>query len=328
MKDKVFKYLRYARAFLRGSAYYVYDLCRFIKYSRLYTDSQKNETENRMFYSLMAKSHVIEKGLSMPERRLGFGHEALLLLIDELEKYERKYAEKNAQIEHIIGIILEYNELHEKNNYKLDENLQKRIDEIATKFQYIIPSQQVRLSKELLFRDVDKSFDRFSNSRRSCRHISGPADIATIREAIKLSLNAPSACNKQPVKVHLITDLEKVKELLELQQGNRGFGHLLQQLLLITVDIRSYGRFEDRYNPYLDAGLFSMNLLYSLHFYKIASIPLVWIDSKNRNAKLHKLVDFHLEEYPCLMIGIGMPAQEFITTASQRNKIEDVLTEH
>lgn len=328
MKDKIFKYLRYVRAFLKGSAYYAYDLCRFIKYSRLYTDSKKNETENRLYYSLMAKSHVIEKGLSMPERRLGFGHNALFLLIDELEKYERMYDVKNTQIEHIIGIILEYKELHEKNKYTLDEKLQKRLDEIATKFQYVKPSQQVRLTQDLLFRDVNKSFDEFSKSRRSCRHICGPADIAQIHEAIKLSLNAPSACNKQPVKVHLITDLEKVKKLLDLQQGNRGFGHLLRQLLLITVDIRSYGRFEDRYNPYIDAGLFSMNLLYSLHFYKIASIPLVWIDSKSRNAELHRLVDFPLEEYPCLMIGIGMAAQEFITTASQRNEIEDVLTEH
>ena len=128
--------------------------------------------------------------------------------------------------------------------------------------------------------------------------------------------------------MHLITNFDKVQQLMELQQGNRGFGHLIHQMILITVDIRSYGRFEDRYNPYLDAGLFSMNLLYSLHFFKIASIPLVWIDNKRRRRELHTLLDFPQEEYPCLMIGIGEPADKFITTASQRNVIEDVLKEH
>ena len=214
MKDKFFKYLRYVRAFLIGSTYYVYDMHKFIKYSRLYTDSKKNETEKRLFYSLMAKSHIIEKGLSMPERRLGFGHDALWLLIDELEKYVRLYGVNNAQVEHIIGIILEYKELHENNNYRLEGKLQKRLDGVSSKFPKVSPSKQIRLSKELLFGYVNNSFDEFSSSRRSCRHISGPADIKSIREAIKLALNAPSACNKQPVKVHLITDLDNVKKFL------------------------------------------------------------------------------------------------------------------
>lgn len=328
MRKGVYKFLRYIRAFIKGTPYYANDLYNMIRYSRLYTDERKNEHEKRLFYSLMAKSHVIEKGLSMPERRFAFGHDALIILIDELEKYINKYGRKNAQIEHIIAIVLEYRQLHKVNNVTLEENLQNKLEKFASAYPEIAPSKQVLLTKEQLFKNVNNSFYEFSTSRRSCRHIEGPAELEKIRKAVKLALNAPSACNKQPVKVHLISSPHSVKQLLNLQQGNRGFGHLIEQVLLITVDIRSYGRYEDRFNPYIDGGLFSMNLLYALHYYKIASIPLVWIDSKQRNEELHNIVDFPNEEYPCLLIGIGEPAKEFLTTASQRNVIDDVLTEH
>ena len=324
----MFKYLRLVRAFITGIPYYFKDLENFIKYSRLYTDKRKNDTEKRLFYSLMAKSHVIEKGLSMPNRRLGFGHDAMLILIDELLKYVRLYGVNNAQIEHVIGIILEYRILHKESNYKLEECLDLKLDLISSDFPNIFPTNQVALTKEELFEKVNESFDEFSRSRRSCRSISGPSDVERIRKAVQLALRTPSACNKQPVKVHLVTNRNEVQRMLNLQKGNRGFGHLIRQLLLITVDIRSYGRFEDRFNPYLDAGLFSMNLLYALHFFKIATIPLVWIDSSRRDMELHDIIDFPNEESPCLIIGIGEPSNSFFTTVSQRNVLEDVLTEH
>ena len=69
---------------LSGISYYYNDMVYFRKQSNL---GAKNNSEERMRASLTASYHIIEKGLSMPNRRLGFGQERLISLIKECERY-------------------------------------------------------------------------------------------------------------------------------------------------------------------------------------------------------------------------------------------------
>lgn len=57
--------------------------------------------------------HVVEKGLSMPERRLGFGHDAVLELISLIRNYSEKFPQ-NDQILHAISVLDAYREMHRK----------------------------------------------------------------------------------------------------------------------------------------------------------------------------------------------------------------------
>ena len=56
---------------------------------------------------ILLRYHVIEKGLTMPERRNGFGKDVLLGLISDIENYINQYGNQNEQIPVAIGVVSE-----------------------------------------------------------------------------------------------------------------------------------------------------------------------------------------------------------------------------
>ena len=46
--------------------------------------------------------------------------------------------------------------------------------------------------------------------------------LESIEQAVELAKYAPSACNKQPVRIYVVFDKENVEKILDMQQGNRG----------------------------------------------------------------------------------------------------------
>ena len=55
--------------------------------------------------------HVLEKGLTMPHRRLGFGKGAVVHLIRLIESFERRFG-GDPQVAHAVGVLRAYRELH------------------------------------------------------------------------------------------------------------------------------------------------------------------------------------------------------------------------
>lgn len=282
----------------------------------------KGNTEAKKRASMTATYHIIEKGFSMPNRRLGFGREKLLSLIRECQCYHEKYG-MHGQLEYAISIVKEYDELHKSYSFKLDEELQRKIDELLCRFPNITEARQQSFTKCEYFENSSSSFDIFSNSRHSMRHFCGEISLEEIQKAIDLAKNAPSACNKQPVRLHIVSDKGIVKEVLDLQQGNRGFGQNIDKVIIITTQFSGCSRYSERYMPFMDAGLFSMNFLYALHFYHIGAIPLVWLNSKKRDSMLRNLVSIPQEEIPALIVGVGDVSDTIVCAQSPRlNTIE------
>ena len=307
--------------FLRGLRIYMTDLAHYMRYSNI---SMQNETESKLLCTLIASYHIIEKGLSMPDRRLGFGRDALIQLIGKCKKYMALYGNNNVQVRYALGIIKEYDVIHKQSNFKLDKELQSVIDDILCN-QDIEPAEQLLISSDEFFSNKLASFDKFSASRHSTRHFGGKISIDTIKEALKLAQNAPSACNKQPILSYVVEDSTKVKEILDMQQGNRGFGHLIDKLIVITTRYAGCLRYEDRFYPFIDAGIYCMNLLYALHFKEIGAIPLIWLDSSERNERLLSIIHANSEEIPCLIIGIGKVAEHVICATSPRKDLNEIV---
>ena len=308
---------------LSGISYYYNDMVYFRKQSNL---GAKNNSEERMRASLTASYHIIEKGLSMPNRRLGFGQERLILLIKECERYYKLYGE-HMQLEYAISIVKEYDELHKRENYKLENNIQRMIDGLLSCFPQVKSATQLSFTKKEYFAQIKAPFDTFSASRHSMRPFGGHVAIGTIEKAVELAKNAPSACNKQPVRIHLITDKEKIAQVLEMQQGTRGFGQDIDKVLIITTQFSGCTRYSERYMPFMDAGIFTMNLLYALHFYEVGAIPLVWLNSKKRDSILRALVGIPEFEMPAIILGIGDVSDEIVCALSPRLDTQELLTE-
>ena len=66
---------------------YKYDMEIYFKYSNTFT---KNDTANKIKGALSMSYHIVEKGLTMPEVRMGFGKEIIEYIIHLCKVYSKK----------------------------------------------------------------------------------------------------------------------------------------------------------------------------------------------------------------------------------------------
>ena len=277
----------------------IYSTLRTLRYSL-----RKNNLESWKV-SMRVSCHIIEKGLTMPERRLGFGLPRLANIANEVLK--NSHQENLSEVRVAVGIIKDYKKVHNENFHKLPKQITDLIDSVEIMYPSLEIIEQFKLSKEEYFSSKNDHFFNFASSRKSIRNFSGKASDEQVQKAIELALKVPSACNRQTVKCHIFSDKGKVQEILSYQNGNRGFGHLIPQLCVLTVDLRLIGENEQN-DIYFNGGLFAMNLCYAFHYYEIASCMLNWAAPPRRDKKLRKVLNIPKHESITVLIGFGIPS--------------------
>ena len=101
-------------------------------------------------------------------------------------------------------------------------------------------------------------------------------NIHLIKSLIKVSLWAPSSCNRQPVRVVILND--KQKEFIR-NYFYGTFWHKAPVQLLILCNVSAYGKTEAHYS-YLDSGAFIQNLLLLFHE---AGLGACWLGFRKWN---------------------------------------------
>lgn len=330
MKDKIKKILPVSvfltiksfRVLCKLIPVYWYDLIKYWRNSSMVT---YEDSETKLLANIIRNYHVIEKGLTMPDRRLGFGKERLENLIFDCQKYIIQYNASDQQLQHAIDVIDEYRRLHEMDHYQLPNHLIILIDDlIINRLNYEIHNQ-IEISKDEYFLNVKNSFDKFSNSRSSIRNYSNEElSIDHILRALSLAKNYPSACNRQTVRTYVYTDKEIIASILKVQGGNRGFGHLAQKLIVMTAELGVFISAAERNQAYVDGGIYAMNLLYSLHFNKVAACILNCSHAPEKDIKMRKICDVKTSEVFIAMISCGNPPEVFQIAKSKRHNLEKV----
>ena len=295
----------------------------YVTYSGATGLSKRNKLTGRV----VADYHVLEKGLTMPDTRLGFGRARVLNVIEYCNKFISKYGANDAQIAHAIATVLEYKQFHEENNYQLDEEVLSEISNLQNKFKNIHPSHQLLGTREDYFKSAHDSFESFSNSRRSIRNYTKEdVSLDVIKKAIKLARNAPSVCNRQSVRVHVYSKQETVQNILTTQGGNRGFGHLANKVIVITAQLGAMHGLYERNQAFVDGGIWAMNMLYALHHYKVAACPLNCSNSPKKDKLLRKYGKIDKSETFIMLISVGYPPEEFKLASSPRLSVDEMAS--
>lgn len=297
-----------------------------IKYIRGSNTGLKNKTEEQILGLLTYYYHVIEKGLTMPTPRLGFGKERIELIIDLCSKYlDADFPVCNPRFIHAIGVLNEYILFHKNRNFELSENLIKKINDISKKVSIYETTKQMDVTNEEFFKDVESSFLHFSRSRHTVRDYSDKEiPITILHECINIAQTSPSACNRQPNRVYIVKDKQKIESILQLQNGNRGFGYLANNILIITSDLAVFRDTAERNDAFLNAGMYAMTLMNALHFYKIGSCALNWSVSPQKDILLHKEIGISRNERICLIISCGYPPQNFKVALSPKRDWSEI----
>lgn len=304
-----------------------YDAKRFIRFSG------KNDSEESLAGLITNNMHSIEKGFTMPDFRYGFGQKRLEEVLDQCILYMKRYALEGSDYNKALIVAAaktayDYKKVHLEAETMIPLSLLNKIDTFLSYFPDLqTDSIQIETTKELFFSYRDADFKTFSNSRRSARNFTDePIDVETMKKAIALAQNAPSACNRQSPRVYLVESRETIKEVFKYQGGNRGFGQTVDKLIVVCSYLGNYHDTE-RNCAYIDGGIFTMNLAYALHYYGVGACILNWSATKKRDKKVRKILSVRDSEVIVDLIACGNVPSEFKVCRSEKKELHHILTE-
>lgn len=287
-------------------------------------------TRGKALARLILAYHIVEKELTMPGRRMGFGRARVLSLMDRIETFEAQYGTGESQAKHAAGVVRAYAELHDGWDGKsADKAFWNRVDAFVGRRKDIPAARQWHGTREAFFADRNQAFPAFARSRHSVRdYESASVPLECLRDAVELATTAPSACNRQYTRVHCVTDKTLIGRILTLQNGNHGFGHLADKLLVVTADLEGVTGTNERHDLFTNGGMFLMNLCYALHWHGIGHCILNWSTPPASDAALRKLLPLKDSERVVALLTCGIPPPEFDVTASPRKKVSEVFVTH
>lgn len=281
------------------------------------------DCKEAMLARIIMSYHMVEKGLTMPRRRLGFGQGVVSELIGHVYEFEARFG-RCQQLDVAIGVLRNYYQVNKTALRNTD--LCKALSAFDNQYADVAAVDQMHFTRDDYFAKNGAAFPEFAASRHTVRHFCGEVSDGEIARAVELAMTAPSACNRQHVRVHCVGSHVQRDAIFALQGGNRGFGSDADKILLITTDLHDVRWAAERHDSYTNAGLFLMNLCYALHYYKIVCCILNWSVYHDTDTALRKLVDIPPQEVVVAILACGKAPERFEVARSTRKPLGDILT--
>lgn len=294
----------------------------FYKHSMVF----KQDTFNKIESKIILHYHGLEKGFLFSNFKYRFGQNRVAELISLLKIKEIVNNHQKSQIAAAYLSMCKYYEKHQESGVNISDFF-KKDDYVFFKSLSTLNFEITKShNRESFFEKTSGNFFEFAESRKSIRTFTGDKiPIETIEKVIEIAKTAPSVCNRQPTKVYYLDDKPAIERVLFLQQGLAGHSEKISQLLIVVSDRNYFYSIGERNQLYIDSGIFVMNLLYGLHFYKIAACPAHWGFPIKHDKKIQKELNLSNSEKVICLIPIGIPPEEFRTTLSLRRENREIL---
>ena len=305
------------KLFLKSVRNLTYDGMRYLRQSSVLA---KPGDEGSLLAHIKMDSHRIEKGLALPQPRPGFGTEVIDRLIANIQRFEQQHPSHEC-IPSADRALLEYRDFCPANgiqNATLEEFLKQRGNQGN--------GGSVELHAAEILEATKFNFQQFAHARRSVRQFSDePVDPGKITAAVRAAERTPSVCNRQSARAYRIATPELKAALLEVQGGNRGFTEQIAELVIVTTELKNFVSAAERYQGWIDGGLFAMSLVYGLHSQGLATCMLNWSVDPSRDRTARKLMNLSDSENIIVFIAVGNYPATFRVAASPRFRTDDLL---
>lgn len=307
--------------------YYIYDIRHTYRAMHWPTGHKARQT---LSSALLFQYHKLEKGLVMPGKRRFFGAEPADATMKMLNRWQAMDYDRNDPV--YVGAIEAlrgYRDRLHASALDPDDRIVSRLDSFLSRCHeaYAALSTPRKLPNVQVGNcSAAEAFRALAEARRSVRDfLPDPVPEAVLREAIRIAQLSPSACNRQPWRVYLVTDAERKQQLLSYQNGNRGFGHLAPHIAIVTADEQCFFDASERHEPYVDGGLFSMSFILALSAEGVGSCCLNWCVPPVKDKSVHRLFDLPASQRIVMLIAIGYAPEECMVPRSPRRDSNAVL---
>jgi len=305
----------------------VYDFRRFNKWSS--ADGKQSLREHYRAW-IIADYHKIEKALAFSNPRTGFGKVVLLRLMEHTDYYIEQFS-VDTSVLCAADVLLAYQDFHETRQAQpaLPGLVEKAM---AWKQASKTPDKDdgrtggvIACTRESIHARGKIDLQAFFSSRHSVRQYApDPIDAGLVDQAVRMAQRTPSVCNRQAPKVYVYLDPEERKQVIRCQKGNAGFGDQATGVLVVTADTRAYFSVGERYQAWIDGGMFAMSLVYALHSLGIGSCCLNWSVEKAADRELRRVTGIPASECVIMMLSIGHLPESFVVAQSHRKPLDSV----
>ena len=278
---------------------------------------------------MIKQIHAIEKGLAMETPRLGFGASRILKMLTCLEHYYALGGDMSVdECTMACSVLWSYLRFHDNAGWT-GEEYSKTKERIKAFFpEDIGKGYGGTLTIHPNDLKLDKvAFEEIVNSRHSIRSFKRiPVKPDELRKALELAMRAPSACNRQAVRVYIL-DHTNFGIIKRWKGGAKTFIDKVDKLLIVTGQMAAY-EYDEFYQYSISAGMFAGYLTLSLHVYGIGSCVLQRsLLGENAWSDIAKALNIPENEQPVCAIAIGIPNDKVNVPVSQRLSYDRIVKE-
>lgn len=312
--------LRDSLGLLRASAY---DLARYWRGSGLIARSPA-----ALQAQILKSYHRIEKGLALPAPRPGFGQDAVRLLLDDLQRWLDQHPadwSTHAALR-TLEAYLQFNRAQGLSMPAVAAALQRLQGQAGEPPLRGAEGGLLARRRDEVWAAARLPFEEFLRSRHSLRQFEPrPVAVELIEQAVAMARYAPSVCNRSGARVYWVSDPRRAKALLQHQNGNRGFGDEAGALLVVTARQAVFHTVGERYQAWIDGGLFGMTLVYALHALGLGSCCLNWSVEPATDRAFKREAGIPPDDAVIMLLAVGHLPEQFSVARSERRPLSEVL---
>lgn len=306
---------------LAANAYY--DFQRYAEHS--FVEGGTTHEHRRAIIRIF--THYIEGGMSYPDVRLGYGQDKINSIFGKLDSYLAEFGADDT-VEWALSTISTYLTYHAERGMELSD-IAEKLAGFTARLAYAPKTEQggtEEVTKSDLQDAVDFDFLRFVRARHSVRQYTDqPIDDATIRKIVMQAQECSSVCNRQTVRVYAYNDYDTVQDLLTYQAGNAGFRPEIRTLFIITADMAQMNLIGERYQGWIDGGIFAQTLALSIHAEGLGGCFLNWSVEMEQDKALRARTGIPDNELVITFMSAGHLKDRFYVPVSARKPVDSVL---
>lgn len=287
-----------------------------------------NTAQEVLKTQIIKSYHRIEKGLALPVPRAGFGADAVALLLDDLALYLARHG-ADWTTRAALQVLDDYCRFNARHGHdSLD--VSKRAAELRQRAAEPLAGPDLGgvmpVTRQAVLVAGAVPFGDFVRHRYSVRQFAPqPVAPALIEEAVRHAQYAPSVCNREAGQVYVVKGAERARQLLAFQNGNRGFGDTAGALLIVTVRQAAFHTIGERYQGWIDGGLFAMSLVYALHAQGLGSCCLNWSVEPAVDKAFKVAAGLPADDLVIMLLVVGHLPDKLLVARSARRPLNEVL---
>jgi nitroreductase len=272
--------------------------------------------------------HRLEKGLFHRARRPKFGNEIFDELYRELLTINDEFKIDCNEVYWAKNTLTKYRR-HSNNIDKVDLALEilNTLDPESLSFS----EQGHELNSNSTDFNILHSLYLKRESVRFFNDCKVPFDL--IENAVTISKEAPSACNRQPFSLHLMSNKEDINFIGGLAPGTQGFLENIPILCALVGHASAFRFTRDRHLIYTDSGLFLGHLLPALTSLGLSTCVLNWVPDWENDRKAINYLGLDLSKSIVCLLAIGYKDETRSPTSIKKSNgnilrfIDDYKTE-